>query len=549
MDETTIAGGNFFVTGPDFDTWSGPDLQLWLDAPSVGTESEVLQSPALHGIVQGDITFQRIALDSLTVVSGIDTVGSGHLYRTKAIFAPSISLGTSTEYTVHLSGDDDTTDDVTAGIWSRTVFDAVASGVNTGTGAVVFTGGYIGLAPTDTFHVTITTGGAVGAAKFTYYADSDPSAVYGPFKTKQSGVLLQDGITAAFSDATYDVGDKFFVVVKSPTVFTGTTVWPFKTGSGAILVLPTTTATSILGEPASATPTSASSTFSVLSTDPADGASNIVFAAGDYNVAVTFSSNIDSSTVVSGVDLSIVREAVTGEGQPVTLNTSPSVSGSTLTIVVNSGVFSSNSFFTVMLNSTIAGTNGVTLGSDYEFSFSTEYSPLYSTLRRLRLLVGAHVTGIPDDTINLAIHVASLEAGNLTWNIDNLTDAYYIFARGQWVSCRAAQIILLNAMASGGALKSKQLGDLRTDYDTSTSNLSVPLKRVEDCLLKWEGVLLAGGRQVQGPKMTIKGEDDPDRITVGRMWRHEDGLAEPPAANLRATKSGSRRYTRGWWQR
>ena len=111
IDETTIAGGNFFITGPDFDTWSGPDLQLFLDRESLGDEEEILQSPGFLGLVQGEITFERISLSSDgTVVTTEDTVGSGHLYRTKAIFTPTNRLQANTEYRVYLSGDEDTGD-------------------------------------------------------------------------------------------------------------------------------------------------------------------------------------------------------------------------------------------------------------------------------------------------------------------------------------------------------------------------------------------------------------------------------------------------------
>lgn len=560
IDETTVAAGNFFVTGPDFDTWSGPDLQLYVDAEQLGDETEILQSPGFHGLVQGDITFERKATDSLTTISGLDTVGSGFLYRSKAIFTPSNRLQVNHVYTVYLSGDEDDTDAYSTGISSRTVFDPVTSGANTGTGSVVFDGGYIGNVALDTYRIAITTSGEVGTAKFTFTRDFDPLSVYGPFKTKYSGVLLSDGVTVEFEEGLYRTGDQWSVVVRERDIFDGNMYWPFQTGSGSIETIPDTTATSVIGDPVAPTTTPTSSTsFSVSSTSPADDASNVTIPTGPYNITVTFNDNINAATVVSGVDVSVFTESVSGEDDLPASGfciAEPSVSGSDLTIIVASGFLLQNNLVTVTLDSTIQSTGGTSLGSDYEFSFSTTYSPMYCTLRKMRLMIGAYISNVADDTVNLAIFLASREAQQLTWNTENLSDEYYQFARGQWVCCRAAQLLLMNTVGGSGSLKSKRLGDLAVEYDVS-GNVIKPLTNAEDCLLKWEGALMAGGRQVQTPTMVVKGELDGDRPPIGRGWLHTRDLhgTQTPAANRRLRLWNSRRYRnvfsrrRGWWER
>lgn len=557
LDETTIAGGNFFVSGPDFDTWSGPDLQTLINPSDPNAPIDLLESPGFHGTTQGEITFERIALDSLNVVTTEDTIGSGHLYRTKAIFTPTNRLAESTEYRVHLSGDEDEEDTLQTGLSSRTVFDVVASGNNTGTGEVELTGGYTGLYE-DVYYIVITTGGERGTARFTFTRSSDLGSVFGPFRTKLSGVLLSDGVTAEFTEGQYEVGDRWSVVVKPRDVFLGNLVWPFKTGSGSIVTIPDTISTSVIGDPISdgtlSTVTELSNTLDVLSIDPEDGTSNLHIIPGIFQITVDFNQALDEATVLSGIDIGVFSGSVDGSSDihaDGDLIVRPVVSGVHLYLLVASGQLHQNNLVEITLDKSITSSNGYSLGTNHTFSFTTEYYPMYCTLRRIRLSIGAYIENVADDTINLAIYLASLEADNLTWNKSNLEDDYYQFARGQWTCCRASQTLLINTTGSP-SLKSKKLGDLQVDYDTSRANNNLPLKQVETCLQKWEGVLLAGGRQVQTPVMTIKGATDPDRIPCGRGWTDDEiGM---PAANGRTQISGSRRVRRyfnhrGWWQR
>jgi hypothetical protein len=565
LDETTVAGGNFFVTGPDFDTWSGPDLQIWLDAPNVGEENEILQSPGYNGIVQGDITFQRISNTSLSVISGIDITGSGHLYRTKAIFTPRERLAPSTEYRVYLSGDEDNTDSLETGVFSRTIFDPVSSGANTGSGVLTFAGGYIGLVPSDTFRINITNTGGYDVGNFLFTRDGYSGETFGPFTIRRRSFELGDGVELSFSDSTFYAGDQYSVVVKVPEVFYGNLNWPFKTGTGSIETIPDTTATSVIATTTAGTAAAAPASFSVLSVNPIDQGTNIAFGPTDFTITVNFSSNIDPTTVVSGVNVAVTTEPVTGTTSdgiypPDTasglLLTRPEVSGSTLRIIVQSGQLFQNNLVIVNLGSSMANTDGVTLSSDYEYSWTTTYYPMYCSSRRLRLMAGNYLTGINDDALNLAIHLSSLESDQFTWNKKNLEDQYYHFVRSQWTCCRAAQYILLNTVGGSGRLKAKRLGDMMVEYDTNKVNINVPLQYMQECLDRFTGALLAGGRQVQTPMVAVKGDLDIDKPPIGRGWLHtRDWLnTQTPASNIRVKPSLSRRYRgayghRGWWEK
>jgi hypothetical protein len=547
MDETTVAGGNFFLTGPDFDTWSGPDLQLFHDFESIGSEEEILQSPGLRGIVQGAYTFQRIDLsDEETVVSSVDTVGSGFLFRTKAIFTPTQRLASSTTYQVYVSGDEDESDTLKTGISTRTVFDTVTSGTNTGTGLATFTGGYKGTVATDMYHVTVTTAGEVGTAKFEWYRDQDPLSVFGPLRTKRSGVLLSDGVTVAFDEGDYEVDDHWHVVVKEREVFVGNLTWPFTTGTGSIGTLPDTTSTSVIGDPVTtSTTTTSTSSFTALSTSPADEATHQTLPNGPFPVTVSFSADIDQDTLVSGTTVTAQIDPVNGD-ETITASGAwtdfdLSVDGQNLEIAIPSGVLKINNLVSMTIDSTLSSTGGTSLSGDYEFWFTTRYSPLYCSARKLRLQIGSFITNIIDDTLNLASFEASLmvDAMTLSTLVTNTTaNNYFQMARGQWVCCKASEILLMNTTGGSNSLRAKRLGDLQVEYNPNATNDA--LDRALACQARWEPVIRAAGLATQTSRMTIKGILDPDRPTIGRQWRLEE-RSQLPAANTKTIRTGRRR--------
>ena len=544
MDEHLLSQGNLFVAGPDFDTWSGPDLADYLDRESVGTEDEILQSPGYHGVVQGSYSFQRLDPLSNTVTSGIDTTGDGTLYRTKVIFTPTTRLQASTDYTVYLTGDEASGDSLDTGVSSRTVYDTLATIGNTSTVDAVFGESYSG-SINDTYHVEITTSGFVGTARFKYWTTSHPTKSVA-LKTRRGGTLLSNGVTVSFPEGTYVLNDTWTCVVKPHDIFSGNLTWPFLTGTGSIQEIPSTAATSVIGDTVvPPTLTTSSSTFSVESTLPADKATNQTIPADStYTVTVTFSDNIDPLTVASGVSYSIEATAVDGDSveHPASgvLQVAHSVSGDTLSLVIPDDRLLDNNLVTITLDSDISSVGGVDLGTDYSFWFTTTYSPYYCTLQKIKLDAGFYLSTVPDDTINMAIFTASEAADALTWNDSNNTDSFYKFVRTQWTCCKAQEILLINVLAGRSNLKSKQLDDFRVEYQPGNNEI---LDRALSCMAKWEAQLARGGRAVEAsaPSMVVKGEWDADRPPIGRRWGYSNGNMIP-ASNTRIKPTGSRRY-------
>lgn len=225
--------------------------------------------------------------------------------------------------------------------------------------------------------------------------------------------------------------------------------------------------------------------------------------------------------------------------------------------VGSSQLYDNNMVF-IRLHDTIADTDGNTLGADYEWYFTTTYNPLYTSARRIRLDLGALIRDISDDTINLAIFEASIEADALSFgSIQTRTASvlrFFEFARRQYVTC-VAELILLNAINGGSATdggKSKRLSDLDVSYN-GDSKFDDLLERAISCRLKWEATLTSAGEigpgTSQKPSMVIKGSLDPDRPDFGRDWEatstHSGIGSEYPAANIRSRKSLLyRRYKR-----
>ena len=211
-----------------------------------------------------------------------------------------------------------------------------------------------------------------------------------------------------------------------------------------------------------------------------------------------------------------------------------------------------NDVVSITVASGISAIDGSTLDSEYEFEFMTTTSPSYTNVRKVLLRTGSFLTNLEYDVIQTAILEASIEADVLTFSRVYTNLNVFRHARREFVTCLASSI-LLNNLASG-SLKAKTLGDLHVEYDTN--GLSDALQGIEDCLSRWEPQLISGGgaKAKRNPKMVVKGEYDPDRPCISRMWQStEEGSVSRriPATNAKELPSGKRRalrtYRKRWW--
>ena len=204
-----------------------------------------------------------------------------------------------------------------------------------------------------------------------------------------------------------------------------------------------------------------------------------------------------------------------------------------------------NNIVQITVSSGIQAIDGSSLTEDFEFEFLTITSPSYTNTRKVRLEVGAFIPSIEDDTLQTAILEASLEADILTFNSTKINDALYQHARREYVTCAASALLLHNIGSL--LLKAKTLDNLHTEYDTK--GVQKTLDKLTGCLEKWEPQLLSGGgaKSIRSPQYVVKGEQDPDRPAVSRMWQSTElGTISRriPAANDARRPAGNRRFLR-----
>ncbi len=197
-----------------------------------------------------------------------------------------------------------------------------------------------------------------------------------------------------------------------------------------------------------------------------------------------------------------------------------------------------NNVVEVTLNSGIKATDGGYLAEDYTFSFLTTTHPSYTNIRKVRLDYGGFLADLIDETLQISILEASLEADELTFSTQQ-NSKVFAHARREWTTCKAASILMSNL--GNNALRSKSLGDLSVSYDTN--GLRDSMDKALTCMAKWEPQLMSGGyaKAQQNPQGVVKGELDIDRPTIGRLW-HGTGVEPTPAANTKGKSPSERRW-------
>ena len=542
VDTYRLKNGGLVLEGPDESKIIGPGLIA--SEPPLTDEDSLLASPGYKGLVDFDLTFERVD-DSGTIVGYYD-YGSGalpgYVYRLKAVIAPKEQLKALTEYTIYIIGDEDTTDAYDYGVSSRSVFDTLADAGNTGNGIVSFDGGYTGAAARQYF-VEITTAGDSGTARYKWWTSADP--IEKVVTSSRGFRILSDGVYVKFTPGlTYEVGDVFSVWALPPTFMEGTTTASFTTSSIAPEEYPTPSSlvTGISSVTTSSSTTVSSSGFTVSSTVPEDRGTR---AALDLTeITVTFTDDIDASTVSSdtvivntypadeSVDIGI---SATGE-----LTTTLTVVDEVLTITLDADQLFSNNIVVVTLKSSLASEDAETLGDDYEFFFATILSPYYAGPRHVRLLLGSIGSSLPTETVDLAIWLASKEAMALVPTTVYDTSSF-LHARNNFVACLAASYILNGVQSSNtGSSVRKRLADL--DVSRGGNGLSQTLGRIDDCMKRYELAMLTGGDTGFGaglkPQGVVKGDYSYDEPTFGRTWTSSSA----PLYNIKETWDNHRRY-------
>lgn len=223
------------------------------------------------------------------------------------------------------------------------------------------------------------------------------------------------------------------------------------------------------------------------------------------------------------------------------------VSASGVISQVSENQLYNNNLVQITLTSGIRALDGGILEDEWQGSFLTTTSPAYTSIRKVELAAGGFLNNIEDDVIQLAILEGSLEANALTFAVTTFNNAVYQHARREYVTCLVARTLTGNM--NNSLLKSKTLDNLSVQYDTN--GIRDMLVTLDNCLSRWESQLISGGGAKAGiqPRGVVKGEFDPDRPVVSRIWQstEEGGVSRRiPAANTQESFSDKRRSLRTW---
>jgi len=556
MDEDSINTGTFILTGPDQGVFFGGELNPF-EEPGLNA-ADILDSPYFPGFVQCEITFSRVDASGGTVLdSAVDYDGDGTLWYTVATLTPSAPLAPNKEYQALIAGDEDTSNAFNSGVRTRTVFDPEAT-VSVGDGVIYSGGGYTG-ATSVQYVVEITSGGQTGSATYSWWRLTDPFTVYTGITVTGKRELENGVYITCDPDGTFVTGDQWTIVCVPFVSLPNSYRWSFTSGSGSILIPPSTSSASGIDTLTSfVSGSSTVSAFSVSEVTPEGGQYGLALSTVTITIVCTDDTPIDAATVIGNV--AVRAEPATGitslnqTTYTEELDFAISVIGdNTIQIVLAADQLYDNNIVVITLDKDIADTDGNTLESDYITYFSTPYTPIYTSMRRVRHELGPLVVGVGDETIMMAILQASIYVDGISFTnvIPNAT--FYNLAREEFANCKA-KLILVRAIASDGTFTdrmSKQLGDLTVSRGGARDGLNDTMNTLEDCLAYWKVAVQTGGEiSPDGslkPNWTVKGRDASDAITVSRQWESTTGLGSyRPAANTTVAGSNSRRRLKTW---
>lgn len=549
MDQTTINTGTFILGGPDNSSIFSPIDVNPFDLPGLEEENKV-SFPYFAAPVVGTISFKRVDAYGVEIDSAIvDETGDGNLWYTQAIFTPSVPLEPNKDYFVLIAGDENLTDSFNSGVKTRSVFDTKKV-IGTGTAVLSFYGGYTGDNNRE-YVVKFTSTGSVGEAQYQWWNKNDPLTVYDGISTTGEREL-EDGVFVTCNpDGSFVTGDQFEVVVVPSVPLENNYRWEFSTSNGAILTPPSTSPAS--GIESITTSTGVSEQFHVSSITPLEAEYGIEISDSLYTgeeIVITFSDNIDETTVVDNISIiseqAIVDSDITAEG---ILDWDGAIVDNVLTITLSPGQLKENNIIIVKIKPGIKNTDGETISSVYTSYFTTTFTPLYTNEHRIYLDLGRLVSDLPQSTIMSAILEASFMADAITFT-SIVNPRYYEMAKREFTTCMA-ELILLNGLSGNAALSSKMsktLGDLRVSRDGGSLNIQDKIQDKEDCIVRWQQVLITGGEMTPGsslkPIYAVKGSTAIDRIEVGREWCPSNGISgysRTSASNTTISKGGRRR--------
>lgn len=184
-----------------------------------------------------------------------------------------------------------------------------------------------------------------------------------------------------------------------------------------------------------------------------------------------------------------------------------SVAGSTATFTPTDSL-AGNSRYLITFPETLVNTQGVELGVEQSYYVVGQYTPYYVDIRVLKAKLRTESLTLPDDQINLFIHLASLEANmryqafllgtSLYWYPDSLTETMVrgVAMKGhavlRWVEART-RVYIYESILSDEIRNVGRTTRLSDYQETLTKDFLAAIKMAKDYaeeeMMEWENFL------------------------------------------------------------
>ena len=184
-------------------------------------------------------------------------------------------------------------------------------------------------------------------------------------------------------------------------------------------------------------------------------------------------------------------------------------------IVVLTSTLEDDAEYTVIVRETVQSTNGAKLGMAYHWSFMTKFSRLYGDAEMIRSDLGPMAARLSNKTLYKAMRDNSIHAYNIVSQTANFNPADYEGGKApyyvhQYVRYRTSYDLLLNGQIqeTSGSGSAIQLGDLRVDKKTSSSQQQLSLRDFKERIKPWEDAMHGyNNRGYAKPSVVVRGEN------------------------------------------
>lgn len=288
--------------GRDFDVTSGPDQAIWVNEKT-GDNPFFLTSPGFKGLIPLKFTFGYYTIGTTTEVTPVITSNADEI---TANVGSVVSIVIDPKYnavlpadnllTLIIAGDPSTQD---LGVSTRTVFDIVANGANSGTGSMSVWGTWINTgASNDEVNVQITAVGSPGVAEYKWwYTSAGTGSAVTRVLSSRRFRTLSDGLQIRFTGTELAVGDKWVFNVAHTQRLPENTTLSFTTNDGSYSAAPASPSTPATSEPSTSVLPTSIADFEVLSMIPENGSYNI--SVKNRKIVITCSEDVDDTTVTN----------------------------------------------------------------------------------------------------------------------------------------------------------------------------------------------------------------------------------------------------------